>query len=199
MTSIEPLKNIVQELSKIPGIGHKTAQRMALYLLSIKASELDYLIEAIKDLKDNVGFCKRCFYLSYKTDLCTHCSDEHRDKNKLCLVSDSKDVLAIEKMGRYNGIYHVLGGVISPLDGIGPEQLRIKEFLQRLKTEEIKEIIFALTPSIEGETTTMYLTKLLKPLNIQLSQIAHGIPLGSDLEWADELTLNRAFEGRNIL
>lgn len=199
MSQKDPLNPIIFEFSKMPGIGQKTAQRLAFYLLSLRKEHISNLIRSIEDLRDHVGYCKRCFHLTYDADECALCGDPGRDGKVLCLVGDSRDVLAIEKMGRFKGLYHVLGGVISPLDGIGPEQLRIKELLSRLKTEPVEEIVFALNPSIEGETTTLYLTKLLKGIDIRLTQIAYGIPMGSDLEWADELTLNRAFEGRNRL
>jgi len=199
LSNTDPLKNTIKEFSKMPGIGYKTAQRLAFYLLSLGDSEIGAFINSIKDLQDNVRFCTNCFHITYKEDLCSICSSEKRDKTTICIVCDSKDVLAMEKMGKFKGTYHVLGGVISPLDGIGPEQLRIKELLGRLKNDTIKEIIFALNPSIEGETTTMYMTKLLSPLGMHLSQIAYGIPVGSDLEWADEMTLSHAYEGRNNL
>ncbi|MEK6557709.1 MAG: recombination mediator RecR [Candidatus Margulisiibacteriota bacterium] len=199
MSQKDPLSSIVFEFSKMPGIGQKTAQRLAFYLLSLRKELISNLIHSIEDLRDHVGYCKRCFHLTYEADECVLCSNPSRDGKILCLVGDSRDVLALEKMGRFKGLYHVLGGVISPLDGLGPEQLRIKELLSRLKTEPVEEIVFALSPSIEGETTTLYLTKLLKGMNIKLTQIAYGIPMGSDLEWADELTLGRAFEGRNRL
>jgi len=183
----------------MPGIGYKTAQRLAFYLLSLSDSEIGEFVDSITDLQENVRFCQKCFHITYKEDLCTICSNPKRDNSTICIVCDSKDILAMEKMGKYRGHYHVLGGVISPLDGIGPEQLRIKELLDRLKDEPIREIVFALNPSIEGETTTMYLTKLLGSLGIQLSQIAYGIPVGSELEWADEMTLSHAYEGRKNL
>lgn len=197
MMKQDPLQNVVYEFSKMPGIGHKSAQRLAFYLLSKTQDDVDQLITAISDLKKNVGYCTRCFHLTYNSEHCNICSNRSRDQQVLCLVSESKDIIAIEKMRKFNGLYHVLGGVISPLDGIGPEQLRIKELLQRLKQEPIQEIILALTPTIEGETTAMYISRLLQPIGIRITQIAHGIPVGGEIDWADELTLSKAFDGRH--
>jgi len=195
-----PLQNIVREFSKMPGIGQKTAQRLAFYLLGLPKEEIDDLVFSIKEIKNEIGFCETCFHITYKSSKCYICNNVKRaTSTQLCIVSDSKDLLAMEKMGRFSGKYHVLGGVISPLSGIGPEQLRIKELLERIGKEEITEVVFAISPSIEGETTTLYLRKLLQPLIGKISQIAYGIPLGTDLEWADELTLCRAYEGRNLL
>lgn len=199
MSRHDPLHGIVVELSKLPGIGQKSAQRLAFHLLAQQKDDINQLIHSIEDVRDHVKSCKRCFHLTYDEDACAICQDSRRDDKVLCVVSDSRDVIALEKMGRFRGLYHVLGGVIAPLDGIGPEQLRIRQLLERLKVEPIKEIVFALSPSIEGETTTMYLSRLLKPFDIKLSQIAYGIPMGGELEWVDEMTLGRAFEGRTIL
>ncbi len=199
MSTLDPLRNVVFEFSKMPGIGQKTAQRLAFYLLSLRKEQIDEFVTSVNDLKNNVGYCTICFHLTYNHEHCSICQDEKRNQRALCIVSYPKDVMVLEKMNKFKGLYHVLGGVISPLDGIGPEQLRIKELIERLKKEDVEEIIFALSPSIEGETTVLYLQKLLKPIGIKISQIAQGIPLGSELEWADELTLGRAFEGRNSL
>lgn len=190
------LSNIIQQFSRMPGIGQKTATRLAFYLLSLPKSDINEFIKEIEVLRDTIGYCPKCYHISENGQLCGLCSDVYRDSSMLFIVSSSKDLLAIEKAVRLKALYHVLGGVISPLDGIGSEQLRIKELLQRIKNEDIKEIIFALDSSIEGETTVMYLTKLLSPLGVKLSKLAQGIPIGADLEWADELTLIRAFEGR---
>ena len=199
MSRHDPLQGIVVELSKLPGIGQKSAQRLAFHMLSQPKEHLSDLIRSIENVRDHVKACHRCFHLTYDEDECMICQDTRRDKATLCVVSDSRDVIALEKMGRFRGLYHVLGGVISPLDGIGPDKLHIRALLERLKTESIDEIIFALSPSVEGETTTMYLTKILKPLDLKLSQIAYGIPMGGELEWVDEMTLGRAFDGRRQL
>ncbi len=199
MTRHDPLKGIVSELSKLPGIGLKSAQRLAFHMLAQTQESLTELVRSIEDVRDHVKLCQRCFHLTYDEDECVLCQDTRRNGSTLCVVSDSRDVIALEKMGRFRGLYHVLGGVIAPLDGVGPDKLHIRELLERLKTEPISEIIFALSPSVEGETTTMYLTRLLKPLDLKLYQIAYGIPMGGELEWVDEMTLGRAFDGRRAL
>jgi len=191
-----PLNDIIHEFSKMPGIGKRTAQRMSFYLLTLPKDEVAVLANSIAELKDNVRFCKSCFALVSKDDDCSICTDHKRSNNCICVVSDQKDLLAIEGMGRHKGLYHVLGGVISPLDGIGPDSLRIRELLARIDKGSFEEVIFALKPTIEGEATMLYLKKLLSPLELSMSQIAYGIPVGGELEWADEVTLGRAFEGR---
>ncbi len=199
MTRHDPLQGIVFELSKLPGIGQKSAQRLAFHMLAQNKESLTALVRSIEDIRDHVKACQRCFHLTYDETECVLCQDTRRDGSTLCVVSDPRDVIALEKMGRFRGLYHVLGGVISPLDGIGPDKLHIRELLERLKTEPVTELIFALSPSVEGETTTMYLSRLLKPLDLKLSQIAYGIPMGGELEWVDEMTLGRAFDGRRAL
>lgn len=180
----------------MPGIGKRTAQRISFYLLSLPKKEVKSIATKIDEIGDKIGFCECCFCFMSIDDGCSFCSDKSRETEKLCIVSDQKDLLAVESMGKYNGMYHVLGGVISPLDGIGPECLRIKELLQRLESKDFQEIIFAIKPTVEGEATTLYLKRLLKPFNLNLTQIAYGIPVGGDLEWADQMTLYKAFEGR---
>lgn len=196
MQIAKPLLIAIEELSKLPSIGKKTAQRLALYLLKTDIEQFDSLIEALEDLKTKLKFCKRCFNLS-EEDLCTVCKSNKRDGEKICVVEEASDVIAIEKTHEYNGLYHVLGGVLSPLAGTTPESLKIKEFLRRLENESIKEIILALNPDTEGEATALYLSKLIKPLKIKVTRIARGLPIGGDLEFADEATIGRAIINRS--
>lgn len=196
MQIAKPLLIAIEELSKLPSIGKKTAQRLALYLLKSDIEQFDSLIEALEDLKTKLKFCKRCFNLS-EEDLCIVCKNTKRDVEKICVVEEASDVIAIEKTHEYNGLYHVLGGVLSPLAGVTPESLKIKEFLRRLENESIKEIILALNPDTEGEATALYLSKLTKPLKIKVTRIARGLPIGGDLEFADEATIGRAIINRS--
>ena len=196
MQIAKPLLIAIEELSKLPSIGKKTAQRLALYLLKTESEQFDSLIEALEDLKTKLKFCKRCFNLS-EEDLCSICKSNKRDGEKICVVEEASDVIAIEKTHEYNGLYHVLGGVLSPLAGTTPESLKIKEFLRRLEKESIKEIILALNPDTEGEATALYLSKLIKPLKIKVTRIARGLPIGGDLEFADEATIGRAIINRS--
>lgn len=198
MQIAEPLIIAIEELSKLPGIGKKTAQRLALFLLKSDEQQVDKLLTAIKDLKIKLKFCSRCFNLS-EEELCNICKSDKRDKSLICVVEEASDVLAIEKTHEYNGLYHVLGGVLSPLSGITPELLHIKEFLKRFETENIKEVILALNPDTEGETTALYLAKLLKPLNVDVTRIARGLPIGGDLEFADDATIGRAILNRSSI
>ncbi|QQS34667.1 MAG: recombination protein RecR [Ignavibacteriales bacterium] len=195
MQIAQPLLIAIDELSKLPGIGKKTAQRLALHLLKGEESEVQNLLIAIKNLKDKIQFCSRCFNLS-EFELCDICNNPKRDNSLLCVVEEASDVIAIEKTHEYSGLYHVLGGVLSPLSGITPESLKIKELLKRFEVEEIKEVILAVNPDTEGETTSLYLAKLIKPLGIKVSRIARGIPIGGDLEFSDEATIGRAVSGR---
>jgi recombination protein RecR len=191
----EPLTIAIEELSKLPGIGRKTAQRLAIFILKMDEDHVDRLLTSIKDLKTKIKFCKRCFNLS-EEDLCEVCKSEKRDKNLICVVEEVSDVMAIEKTNEFNGLYHVLGGVLSPLTGITPDSLRIKELLKRFEREDIKEVILALNPDTEGETTSLYIAKLLKPFGVNVSRIARGLPIGGDLEFADEATIGRAMINR---
>ena len=193
MTYAEPLGKLIDEFRKMPGVGPKSAQRLAFYVLQISEAEVKDLVSSIEEAKKNIKYCSNCFNLTVD-DPCGICRDESRDRSRICVVAEPKDLIAIEKTREYKGAYHVLGGVISPLDGIGPENLRIKELLSRL--EGVTEVIFALNPTVEGEATIMYLTKLLKPLKVQITRIAYGLPVGSDMDYADEVTLTKAFEGR---
>jgi recombination protein RecR len=190
----EPMGRLIAEFTKMPGIGPKSAQRLAFYVLQASDSEIKGLIDALQETKKKVGYCSNCFNISVE-DPCEICGDENRDRTKICVVALSQDLIAIEKTREYNGHYHVLGGVISPLDGIGPENLRIKELLKRI-TKDVKEVILALNPTVEGEATVIYLTKLLKPLGVMITRIAYGLPVGSDMDYADEVTLTKSFEGR---
>jgi recombination protein RecR len=191
----EPLQTAIEELSKLPGIGKKTAQRLALYILKSDSQTVENLVKAVHELKTRLRFCSRCFNIS-EEELCGICKNPKRDSSILCVVEEASDVIAIEKTHEFYGKYHVLGGVLSPLSGIDPESLKIKELLKRFETEEIKEIILALNPDTEGETTSLYLAKLIKPLGIKVSRIARGLPIGGDLEFADEATISRAVSGR---
>ncbi len=195
MQIAEPLQTAIEELSKLPSIGKKTAQRLALYILKSDSQTVENLVKAIQELKTKLRFCSRCFNIS-EEELCEICKNLKRDSSILCVVEEASDVIAIEKTHEFNGKYHVLGGVLSPLSGIDPESLKIKELLKRFETEEIKEIILALNPDTEGETTSLYLAKLIKPLGIKVSRIARGLPIGGDLEFADEATISRAVSGR---
>jgi recombination protein RecR len=191
----EPLQAAIEELSKLPSIGKKTAQRLALYILKSDLQAVDNLVKAIQELKTKLRFCSRCFNISVD-ELCEICKNPKRDSSIICIVEEASDVIAIEKTHEFTGQYHVLGGVLSPLSGIDPESLKIKELLKRFETEEIKEVILALNPDTEGETTSLYLAKLIKPLGIKVSRIARGLPIGGDLEFADEATISRAVTGR---
>lgn len=191
----QPINKLVNELTKLPGIGPKTAQRLALYLIKSDKSYCEDLAHSVIDLKLKIKQCEKCFNLADSL-LCHICADDNRIKDLLCIVAEPQDILVIEKSREYKGLYHVLGGLISPMDGIGPDQLRIKEVLARIKDENINEIIIATSPNIQGEATAMYLSKLIKPLDIKLTRIASGIPMGADIEYADEYTMAKAIEGR---
>jgi recombination protein RecR len=191
----EPLLIAIEELSKLPGIGKKTAQRLALHILKNEQASVDNLVKAIADLKTKLHFCKRCFNIT-ENDLCEICKSVKRDTTKICVVEEASDVIAIEKTNEYSGLYHVLGGVLSPLSGVTAHDLKIKELLARFENENISEIILAINPDTEGETTSLYLARLIKPLNIKVTRIARGIPIGGDLEFADEATIGRAMLNR---
>ena len=192
------IQDLIDELGRLPGIGPKSAQRIAFHIIQSEHVDTSRLVEVLRTVKEKVKFCKECGNLS-EEELCRICRDERRDKNVICVVEESKDVIAIEKTREFRGKYHVLGGAISPIDGIGPEQLRIKELLTRLQSADIEEVIIATDPNLEGEATATYLSRLLKPLGIKISRLASGLPVGGDLEYADEVTLGRAFEGRKAL
>jgi recombination protein RecR len=191
----EPLLIAIEELSKLPGIGRKTAQRLAIHILKTDQDSVEKLIKAITELKTKLHFCKRCFNLAVE-DFCDICNSSKRDSSKICVVEEASDVIAIEKTNEYNGLYHVLGGVLSPLSGVTAHDLKIKDLLMRFDKENISEIILALNPDTEGETTSLYLGRLIKPLNVKVTRIARGIPIGGDLEFADEATIGRAMLNR---
>ncbi len=188
------MQRAVEELSKLPGIGKKSAQRLVFYLLKLPREEIVALAKSLVDVKDKASYCSICFNITEKNP-CSICMNDHRDRSIICVVEEANDVMAFEKTGEYKGLYHVLGGSLSPLDGIGPDDLKIKELLARIK-DEVKEIILANNPNVEGEATALYLSKLITPLGLKLTRIARGIPVGTDIEYADEITLTRALEGR---
>lgn len=193
--TVQPLKNLINELAKMPGIGRKSAQRLAYYILSLEESEALSLSDAIVQLKRKVHLCPQCFNIT-DSEICDICSSTRRDKSMICVVQSPKDIMAIEKTREYKGMYHVLHGVISPMDGIGPDDIKLKELLERLRKDNVLEIIVATNPNIEGEATALYISRLIKPLGIKVTRIAKGMPVGSDLEFADEYTLLSAIEGR---
>jgi recombination protein RecR len=193
----EPLLRAIEELGKLPGIGRKTAQRLALFILKSNDEEVSKLINSISELKTKLHYCVKCFNLA-EGELCEICMNQKRDQRLLCIVEEASDVIAIEKTNEYSGIYHVLGGTLSPLSGIGPEDLKIKELLKRFEKESIEEVILALNADTEGEATTLYLARLLKPLVGKVTRIARGLPIGGDLEFADEATIGRAMLNRNV-
>ena len=198
MAANQSLQKLLDELGRLPGIGPKSAQRIAYHLLEADAEEARRLAEAILEVKEEVHFCSRCF--NYATaDECPICQDSTRDRTRICVVAEPRDVTAIERTGSYRGLYHVLGGVISPVDTIGPGQLHVRELLARLAEEGTEEVILATNPNVEGEATASYLALTIKPLGIAVSRLASGLPVGGDLEYADELTLGRAIEARRTL
>ena len=194
----KPLETLIRELSGLPGIGGKTAQRLAFYILSMPEAQAGALAESITRAKAEMKYCPVCGNLTDR-DPCAICADESRDRTKICVVEQAGDVVAIERMKEYNGLYHVLHGAISPMDGIGPEDISLKELIVRLQDSDVDEVILATNPTIEGEATAMYAARLIKPSGIKVSRIAHGIPVGGDLEYTDEVTLARALDGRREL
>lgn len=197
MVYTPPLARLIEQLQKLPGVGPKTAQRLALHIIKRPEKDVLALAQALIDAKKQVGVCRVCFHLSAEP-VCHICRNQNRDNSTICVVTDSRDVIALEKTREYGGKYHVLGGVISPMDGIGPEQLNIQPLVQRASQPHIQEVIMAISPSVEGETTTLYIGQLLKPFT-KVTRIAFGLPMGGDLEYADEVTLARALEGRREL
>jgi recombination protein RecR len=189
------IQDLIDELGRLPGVGPKSAQRIAFHIIQSDRVDVSRLAEVLKTVKERVKFCTTCGNIS-EEELCKICRDPRRDNTSICVVEESKDVIAIEKTREFKGKYHVLGGAISPIDGIGPENLRIRELMQRLAEIEIAEVIIATDPNLEGEATATYLTRLIKPLGVKVSRLASGLPVGGDLEYADEVTLGRAFEGR---
>jgi|TARA_B100000959_G_scaffold41800_2_gene41981 recombination protein RecR len=194
----DAVQKVIDELGRLPGIGPKSAQRLAFHMLKSPAEDSVRLTEAISEMKDRVRFCEQCFNISEES-LCLICSDVRREASLLCVVEEPRDIVALERTGGFRGRYHVLGGAISPIDGVGPDQLRVAELLGRMDEEPVTEVILATNPNIEGEATAMYLARLLGPLGVEVTRIASGLPVGGDLEYADELTLGRALEGRRHL
>lgn len=192
------IATLIEHFQKFPSIGPKSAQRMAFYLLRMPISEVEKFAQSMIDAKQNTKTCEICFNLSASSP-CEICSSSSRDKSTICVVAETKDLIAIEKTNEYKGLYHVLQGLISPMDGIGADDIRIKELLNRLTDDNVKEVILALSPSVEGEATSLYLNKLIKPFGIKISRIAFGLPVGADLEYADEITIAKAIEGRREL
>ena len=188
----------MEALTKLPGIGRKTANRLASYILKMEKAEAETLADAIKELKNNIRFCRECFNVT-EEEICVICRCDERSKKVICVVENYTDLIAIEQTGNFKGLYHVLGGAISPLDGIGPEDLKIKELVERIKKLLPEEVVIATNLSSEGEATSMYIAKILKPLGVKVSRIAYGLPVGGDLEYADDITISRALEGRRSL
>jgi recombination protein RecR len=191
----QSVEQLTEQFAQLPGIGRKTAHRLALYVVKMTREDVVTLAKALVNVKDKVRYCSLCSNIT-ESDPCLICSNTKRDRSLICVVEQPTDVLALERTNEFKGLYHVLGGALSPLDGVGPEDLRIKELLQRLSNANVDEVILALNPNVEGEATTLYLSKLLKPLGMKVTRIARGLPVGTDLEYADEATLSRALEGR---
>ena len=190
-----PVVRLIEEFHKLPGVGPKSAQRLTYYLLRMPAAEARALAEAILEVKERIIFCGTCQNVT-DTNPCRICDGDRRDRNMVCVVEEPMDTLAVERSGSYQGLYHVLHGAISPMDGIGPEDLKIEELLARLRGDEVSEVILTTNPNLEGEATAMYLTRLLRPLGVKVTRLARGLPMGGDLEYADDVTLTRAMEGR---
>jgi len=190
-----PIQRLLEELERLPGVGPKSAQRIAYWLLTVESSDADRLASAISDVKRHIHFCPRCFNFA-EGELCEVCADPERDTTTICVVEEPRDLAAVERTHEYRGVYHVLHGAISPIDGIGPDQLRVRELIERLGAGDVVEVVVATNPNVEGETTALYLARLIKPLGIRVTRIASGLPVGGDLEYADEVTLGRALEAR---
>ena len=195
---IRPLANLYEQLRRFPGVGSKTAMRLAYHIMDMPAEDVMQLSQALTNAKQQIHYCRQCFNLT-DAEVCEVCSDSARDKYTICVVEQPQDIAAMERSHGYRGLYHVLHGVLSPLDGIGPDNLRIRELFQRLQQEAITEVILATNSNVEGEATATYLAQLLKPVGITVSRIAHGLPVGGELEYADEVTLSRALENRRVL
>ena len=193
-----PVQNLIDQLGRLPGVGPKSAQRIAFHLLKLPVDDVNRLAEAITDAKQRVRFCERCFNFA-ENELCPICADPRRDSHTVCVVEESRDIIALERTGEFKGRYHVLLGVLNPIDGVGPDQLKIRELVVRLSKEEIHEVIVCTNPNTEGEVTAQYIGRLLKPFDITVTRPASGLPVGGDLEYADELTLGRAISGRRTI
>lgn len=194
----EPIAKLIEELTKLPGIGAKSAARLAMHILRAPREEAEALARAIIEVKEKIHLCPRCFNLTDQ-DACLQCRDPRRDPEVLCVVSGPEDLMALERTGSFRGLYHVLHGVLSPLDGVGPQDLRIRELLARLQGEKVREVILAMNPSMEGESTAQYLSQIIKPLGIKVTRIARGIPMGGELQYTDEVTLSKSLENRSPL
>ena len=190
-----PISRLIEEFSKLPGVGRKTAQRLAFHVINMNTNDVESLAKAIIDAKREIKYCSICCNIT-DSDPCSMCSNKNRDSSIICVVEDPRDVAAMERTREFKGKYHVLNGVISPMDGIGPDMIKIKELIVRLGNEDVKELIMATNPTIEGEATAMYIARLVKPMGIKVTRIAHGLPVGGDLEYADEVTITKALEGR---
>jgi recombination protein RecR len=190
-----PIARLLEELERLPGIGPKSAQRIAYWLLASEAADADRLAQAIVEVKRAIHFCPVCFNFA-EGELCAVCADYQRDRTKICVVEEPRDLVAIDRTGEFRGLYHVLQGAISPIDGIGPERLKVRELIDRLSSGEVTEVVIATNPNVEGETTALYIARLIKPLGVKVTRIASGLPVGGDLEYADEVTLGRALEAR---
>ena len=190
-----PISRLIEEFSKLPGVGRKTAQRLAFHVINMNNNDVEGLAKTIIDAKREIKYCSVCCNIT-DTDPCSMCSNKNRDSSVICVVEDPRDVAAMERTREFKGKYHVLNGVISPMDGIGPDMIKIKELIIRLGSEDVKELIMATNPTIEGEATAMYIARLVKPMGIKVTRIAHGLPVGGDLEYADEVTITKALEGR---
>ena len=192
------IEKLIESFEKLPSIGHKTAARLAFYMLNSSEEETNEFINSIVNAKKNLKYCSKCYNIS-DTDPCSICGNQKRDESVICVVEDVRDVIAMEKTHEFKGVYHVLHGSISPIDGVGPDDIKIKELLARLMNNEVKEVILATNPKVEGEATAMYISKLVKPMGVKVTRLAHGLPIGGDLEYTDEFTLGKAFEGRTEL
>lgn len=194
--NVAPLENLVEQFEKMPGIGHKTAQRLAYYVLNLSKTQADQLANAVLDAHSKIHYCKKCCNLTDK-ELCPICENPSRDNSVICVVETPRDATAVENTHEYKGVYHVLHGAISPLNDVGPDNLTIKQLVARLSNDTVKEVIMATNPTVEGDATALYISKLLKPMGVKVTRLAYGIPVGGDLEYADEYTLAKALEGRN--
>jgi len=195
---IKSVKNLINEFRKLPGIGPKSAKRIVFYLLKLSHSDITKLSQALVEMKEKVKICKYCYNLT-EEDVCSICRDQSRDKKKICIVEEVSDLIIIEKTGEYKGLYHILGGLLSPIENIGPKEIRIPMLLERIKNDNMEEVIMALNPTVEGESTAMYLKKILSPLGVKVTKLASGLPVGGDLEYADEVTIGRAISDRREL
>lgn len=193
-----PISNLIEQFSRLPGIGRKTAQRLAFYVLEMEPLEVEKLATAIVEAKEKINYCSQCCNLTDE-ELCHICNDDRRDSSIICVVEGAKDIVAMERTREFKGLYHVLHGVISPMENMGPDEIKIKELLNRVYEDKVEEVILATNPTVEGEATALYIAKLLKPLGIKTTRIAHGIPVGGDLEYFDEVTLSKAMENRREL